>query len=170
MVGYFSVAEKLYNAIRSLYGPVSATLYPYISNKRNIHFYKKIFTLVVCFNIIIVILLWWFAPFVIETISGEYFEVSISIFRILIVLAIFTVPSSLLGYSFLAALGFKNYANNSVIIASLVHVSGLLLLSLFNQITIYNIIYMIAISEFIVLIIRVYGIMKHKLWITTKII
>ena len=170
VVGYFSVAEKLYNAIRSLYGPVSATLYPYISNKRNIHLYKKIFTLVVCFNIIIVILFWWFAPFVIETISGEYFEVSISIFRILIVFAIFTVPSSLLGYSFLAALGYKNYANYSVIIASIVHVSGLLLLSVFNQITPYNVVYMIAVSELVVLIIRIYGISKHKLWVTTKII
>ena len=170
IVGYFSVAEKLYNGLRSLYGPISGTLYPYIAKERNIHLYKKIFYSVVCFNIVTVILLWWFAPKVIELISGEYLEISISFFRILIVFAIFTVPSSLLGYSFLAALGFKNYANNSVIIASLVHVSGLLLLSLFNQINAYNVIYMIAISEFIVLIIRVYGIIKHKLWITTKII
>jgi PST family polysaccharide transporter len=170
IVGYFSVAEKLYNGVRSLYGPISATLYPYISNKRNIYLYKKIFYSVICFNILTVILLWWFAPKVIELLSGEYLELSISFFRILITFAIFTVPSSLLGYSFLAALGFKNYANNSVIIASLVHVSGLFLLSLFNQITAYNVIYMIAISEFIVLIIRVYGIIKHKLWITTKII
>lgn len=170
IVGYFSVAEKLYNGVRSLYGPISATLYPYISNKRNIYLYKKIFYSVICFNILSVILLWWFAPKVIELLSGEYLELSISFFRILITFAIFTVPSSLIGYSFLAALGFKNYANNSVIIASLVHVSGLFLLSLFNQITAYNVIYMIAISEFIVLIIRVYGIIKHKLWITTKII
>ena len=170
IVGYFSVAEKLYNGIRSLYGPISGTLYPYIAKERNIHLYKKIFYSVVCVNTVTVILTWWFAPIIIQLISGQYLEISISIFRILIVFALFTVPSSLLGYSFLAALGFKNYANNSVIIASLVHVSGLLLLSLFAQITINNVIYMVAISESIVLIIRVYGIIKHKLWITTKII
>ena len=168
IVGCFSVAEKLYNGIRSLYGPVSATLYPYISNKRNIYLYKKIFYSITCFNVLTVVLLWWFAPKVIELLSGEYLELSISFFRILITFALFTIPSSLLGYSFLAALGYKNYANNSVIIASLVHVSGLFLLGLFNQITAYNVIYMIAISEIIVLTIRVYGIIKHKLWITTE--
>lgn len=167
-VGFFSVAEKLYNAVRGLYGPVSTTLYPYISNKKDVYFYKKVFNLVCCFNFIFVALLWYFAPFLIETISGEYIEVSINIFRILIIFAIITVPSSLLGYSFLAALGYKKYANYSVIIASIIHVLGLFLLSLFNKITIYNIVYMIALSECIIFIIRIYAIRKHNLWVILK--
>lgn len=42
-VGYFSVAEKLYNAVRGFYGPVSTTLYPYISKTKDVQFYKKVF-------------------------------------------------------------------------------------------------------------------------------
>ena len=169
-VGYFSVAEKLYNAIRSLYGPVSTTLYPYISSKKNVSLYKKVFSLIFVVNIILVSFLFHYAPLIIEVVSGEKMNMSINVFRIFMVFCIFTVPSSLLGYSFLAALGFKSYANYSVIIASAFHVTGLFLLSLFNQVTVFNIVYMIAFSECIVLIIRIYGINKHKLWSFTKLI
>ena len=113
---------------------------------------------------IFVCFFWFFAPSVIKLISGDSLLISTSIFRILIVYSIFTVPCSLLGYSFLAAIGFKNFANNSVIIASILHILGVVILSYFNSVTIYNITYLIAFSESIVLIIRVYGIRKHNLW------
>ena len=164
IVGYFSIAQKIYNALKSLFTPVSRTLYPYISYKKNIQFFKKIFYFLTTFNFIIVCFFWFFAPNVIELISGESLLISTSIFRILIIYSIFTVPCSLLGYSFLAAIGYKNFANYSVVIASILHILGVVILSSFNLVTIYNITYLIAFSESIVLIIRVYGIRKHNLW------
>ena len=164
IVGYFSIAEKIYNALRSLYGPVSRTLYPYISSKKNITLYKKIFYSITLFNFLIVGVFWFFAPDIINIISGEFIDLSISVFRILIVYSIFTVPCSLLGYSFLAALGHKNFANYSVLVASIFHIFGLILLGYFDSITVYNIVYLIGISESIVLMIRVYGVYKHNLW------
>jgi len=164
IVAYYSIAEKIYNALRSLYGPVSRTLYPYMSKNRNIILFKKVFYLITVLNFSLVIIFWFFAPEIIEIISGDNFNLSVSVFRILIIYSIFTVPSSLLGYSFLAALGYKNYANLSVIVASIVHISGLLLLSVLDLISIFNILFMIAVSESIVLIIRIYGINKHNLW------
>ena len=44
-VGYYSIAEKLYMALRSLYSPISTALYPYISKQKNIKLFKKIFYL-----------------------------------------------------------------------------------------------------------------------------
>ena len=70
----------------------------------------------------------------------------------------------MLGYSFLAALGYKNYANLSVIVASLAHIFGLFLISILDLISVPNILIMIASTESIVLIIRIHGINKHDLW------
>jgi PST family polysaccharide transporter len=43
MVGFYSVAEKLYQAMQSLYAPITQTLYPYVAKQKNITLFKKIF-------------------------------------------------------------------------------------------------------------------------------
>lgn len=52
MVGYYSMAEKLYMAIQSLYGPITQALYPYVAKEKNIKLFKKIFYGVVGLNIL----------------------------------------------------------------------------------------------------------------------
>jgi len=164
IVGYYSIAEKLYMALRSLFGPVSTTLYPYISNTKNIVLYKKIFSFAILLNFTVVFVLWFFAPFLIKLLAGHNIPETVYAFRVLLITALITVPSSLLGYSFLAALGYKNYANYSVVIASLVHMFGLVVLYLSHMISLNSVIYMLVITESIVFIIRLYGIKKYKLW------
>ena len=43
VVGYYSIAEKLYMALQSLYRPIVQTIYPYIAKERNIKLFKKLF-------------------------------------------------------------------------------------------------------------------------------
>jgi PST family polysaccharide transporter len=163
-VGYYAIAEKIYMALRSLYAPISTALYPYISKQKNIKLFKKIFYFSIFINLLIVITLWVLSPWIIELLSGKYLIETINAFKIFLLISIIVVPSSLLGYSFLAALGYKSYANYSVIIASMFHLTALGIMYLFNNITLYNVIYILAITESIVLVIRIYGVFKFKLW------
>ena len=39
MVGYYSIAEKLYISIQSLYGPITQALYPYVAKEKNIRLF-----------------------------------------------------------------------------------------------------------------------------------
>ncbi len=164
MVGYYSIAEKLYIALQQIYQPIVNTLYPYVAHAKNISLYKKIFKLVNLTNVIVVIILFLLANVVINTIFGEGLNTSVNIFRILLISAVIVVPSILLGYPFLAALGYAKYANMSVVLGSLIHLSGLGILYLTNMINIYTVAIMVVITETFVLSIRLFGVIKNKLW------
>ena len=61
-------------------------------------------------------------------------------------------------------MGYPNYANFSVILGSIFHLSGLGILAIFNLVSVYNVALMVLITEGIVLSIRLYGVIKNRLW------
>jgi len=164
LVGYYSIAEKLYIALQALYMPIVNVLYPYVSKKRNVTLYKKIFKLVVLFNIAIIIILYFTAPYLVYLISGDFIEESIKVFRLFLIVALIVVPSILIGYPFLAALGYKNYANYSVVAAAIFHLIGLSILAYFEAINIYSIVILLMLTQLTDFTIRFYGVKKHRLW------
>ena len=164
MVGYYAVAEKLYMVIRQLYQPIVQVIYPYMSKSKNVKFFKKLYPIIIFLNFIGVYVLWVYAPEIIFMVTNETFLETVKVFRILLIVACVVVPSVLIGYPFLAALGYKNEANYSTIIGSLFHVISLTVLFFCNSIDIYSIVYLLIITELIVLIYRFYTVCKHKLF------
>lgn len=165
MVGYYSIAEKLYIAMQSLYSPITQVLYPYVAKERNIKLFKKIFYSVVGLNILGVIFLYFFGEYIFAFLFTKEIGIeSISVFKIFLVANLIVVPSILIGYPFLGALGFSKYANKSVINGSIVHLLGLTSLILTDNITIYNVAFMIIVTELLVLGQRTFWIKENKLW------
>lgn len=165
MVGYYSIAEKLYQAIQGLYGPITQALYPYVAKERNIILFKKIFYSVVLLNFLGVFILFLFGSFIFSILFTQEIAIeTINVFHILLVANLITVPSILLGYPFLAALGFTNHANNSVIAGSMLHLTGLIMLTSLSLVTIYNVAFMVVITELAVLIYRVFWVRSCKIW------
>ena len=165
MVGYYSIAEKLYMAMQSLYGPITQVLYPYVAKERNIKLFKKIFYSVVGLNILGVVFLYFFGEYIFTFLFTQEIGIeSINIFNIFLIANLLVVPSILIGYPFLGALGFSKYANKSVINGSIVHLLGLTILILMDNITIYNVAFMIIITELLVLGQRTFWIKENKLW------
>lgn len=165
MVGYYSIAEKLYQAMQQIYQPIVQALYPYVAKHKNIKLFKKIFALSVVLNTLGIILLFFIGQYVFdllftENIGGE----SLNVFHIFLLSTIIVVPSILLGYPYLGALGFAKYANTSVIYGSIFHLLGLGLLVLLNQITIYNVAFLVVFTEILVFSQRVYWIKRKALW------
>lgn len=165
MVGYYSIAEKLYMAIQSLYGPITQALYPYVAKERNIKLFKKIFYGVVGLNILGVVFLYFFGEYIFAILFTKEIGIeSINVFKIFLIANLIVVPSILIGYPFLGALGFSTYANMSVIYASIIHLFGLFFLVLTNNITIYNVALMVIVTQIVDFIYRFYGLYKNKLW------
>ncbi len=165
MIGYYSIAEKLYMAIQSLYGPITQALYPYVAKERNIKLFKKIFYSVVGLNILGVIFLYFFGEYIFAFLFTKEIGIeSINIFNIFLIANLIVVPSILIGYPFLGALGFAKYANMSVIYASIMHLFGLSLLIITDNITIFSVALMVIITQLVDFIYRFYGLYKHKLW------
>ena len=73
-----------------------------------------------------------------------------------------------IGYPFLAALGFKNDANLSTVVGSIFHIIALLVLYLLGSIDIYNIVYLLIITESIVFLYRVIAVYRRKIFRFTR--
>lgn len=166
IVGYYGVAEQLYKALQAFYTPLSQVLYPYISKERNITLFKKIFSRVVVVNILGISLLFLIDTYIFQLLFGNKVgSESILIFEIFLIASIIVVPSILLGYPFLGALGFSKYANLSVIYASIIHIVGLSLLVISSHISMYSVAYMVLATEIFVFIYRVMKVKGNKLWL-----
>lgn len=165
MVGYYSIAEKLYQAIQGIYGPINQTLYPYVAKERNVKLYKKIFKAVLTINLLGVLVAYFFGESIFSILfSKEIGLESIKVFHIFLLANLFAVPSVLVGYPFLAALGHTVFTNNSVIVAAAYHIIGLSLIAFFYEITIYSVSFLFVTTAVIECGIRIFGIKKYGLW------
>lgn len=164
-VGYYSMAEKLYQAMQYLYTPLTQTLYPYITKSKNTKIFKKLFKLVVLMNLILVFVIFIFSSniFYLLFTEGTSLE-SIKVFHIFLVVMIVVVPSIMLGYPFLAAMGYPVYANKSVIYGSLIHFVGLFILILIGKIQPVTVALMVLITESCVFLLRMYWVRRNMLW------
>jgi len=165
MVGYYSIAEKIYMAFQYMYQPIIQTLYPYIAKEKNIILFKKIFKIFMIINISGVIILYFFDSYIFYFLFTKNIgKESLDVFHILLIAIIVVVPSIFLGYPFLAALGFPKYANLSVIYGSIFHMLGLVFLAILGQISIYSVAAMVVLTEAVVFVLRVYWTKKENLW------
>ncbi|TCJ97989.1 PST family polysaccharide transporter [Volucribacter psittacicida] len=165
IVGYYAMAEKLYQAIQLLYSPISQALYPYISKYKNKNIIKKLIYILVPINIIAVSIIYSLDIYIFKILfSNKFSEQSVHVFHILLIANIIALPSALIGYPFLGALGFYNSVNKGIIYASMIHFLSLLILLAFNSITIYNIAITVIITESIIFIFRCITIYNKNLW------
>jgi len=165
MVGYYTIAEKLYQAMQQIYQPIVQVLYPYVAKYKNIRLYKKVFILLVIFNILGIIILFFIGQYMFNLLFTEAVgEESFHVFHIFLMATIVVVPSILLGYPLLGALGFAKYANLSVIYGALFHLIGLGILILLTKVTIYNVALLVVVTEILVFMIRVYWVKRKALW------
>ncbi len=163
MVGYYVAAEKIYQAVNGITIPLNGALYPYVAKNRDIKTFKKIFLLAVLINFIACSIIFVFAKPIIALFYGVEMTNAYKVLRIFCIVASFVVPSILVGYPLLGGMGYTNIANNSVIIGSVVHVLGLVVLFLTGKMNIYTIATMVLVTEFIVFLIRMTYVKKYNL-------
>lgn len=163
MVGYYSIAEKLYMAMQGLYHPLVNTIYPYLTKSKNIVLFKKLFIIVFLLNIMVVVFVYIFSHDIINILFNLISDEVNIVLLILVSSSILHVPAILLGYPFLAAFGYPKYANITVIQSSIVHLIGLGCLSLMDIVNIYNVAFMVLITEMTVFLTRLYYVKKTNL-------
>ena len=155
-VGYYIAAEKLFNAIGALYVPLSDSLYPYMSKRKDIKTYKAVFVAASTSNLVICIFVFFFSFKIISLIYGPGFEQSASLLELFAILACIFVPSVLLGYPLLAAMGYPGYANYSIVIAAIVHVA--MLLAFMPILSLELVVILLIITQSVVIVFRIIGV------------
>jgi polysaccharide transporter, PST family len=158
--GYFSAAEKLYNAILSVISVISDVLFPYMSKNKNIYLFKKISVSVLILSFMGVLLAFFISNNIITIIYGSEFSKSITIFKLMLISTVFAIPSILIGYPLLASYGLEKYTNNSVLIASFTHILFLIIFIPMKSIALYS--STLIITQFVVLAIRLLGVRRFS--------
>lgn len=165
-VGYYSAAEKLYQAYNQLLGPFTGVLFPHIAKSHDAVFFKKIFYRVTITNFFTVALALLLSPFIIHFVYNTSAAYTLSVFRILLCACFATIPSMLLGYPFLAAMGHPLYTNWTVVFTSVIHISGLLLLYMSGMLNINTVAMLVVFTESMLMIFRMLGVRRFHLFRT----
>ena len=129
-VGYYSAAEKLYQAYNQLLTPFTGVLFPHIAKSRDVGFFKKIFYRISFANIFCVAAALALSSIVLQIVYGTADPNIESVYLVLVSGCFVTIPSMLMGYPFLAAMGHPHYTNWTIVITSIVHITGLFILYL----------------------------------------
>lgn len=163
MVGFYVAAEKIYGAINGLKVPLCNALYPYMSKNKDLKLYKKIFLITIFLTFIISLFAFIFAKDIITIFYGIEMQNAYKIFQIFCFLFFVNVPSVLLGYPLLGAFGHTKICNYSVVISSIIHIIGLIILISLDKLTIYTMAMMVTLTTIFELSIRIFGTCKYKL-------
>lgn len=167
-VGYYSLAEKIYTALNSIYGPINGTIFPYMTKEHNLGLFKKILCYGTVFNAVLIGIFYLVFPLICPFFFENFALESNMVLNIFLIANVFSLPSVFLGYPFLAAWGHPNFCNYSLLFTSIFHIVGLLILFMVGAISIYSVAAMVLFCEVLLLVIRIYGVKKYRLWITKK--
>ena len=167
-VGYYSAAEKLYQAYNQLLSPFTGVLFPHIAKSRNVSFFKKIFYWITFANFFCVTAALFLSTYMLQIVYGTADSNILEVFRTLLCACFVTMPSMLLGYPFLAAMGYPLYTNYTVMATSAVHITGLAILYIMGMISPITVAMMVVLSETLLILFRIKGVCKFKLFKNTK--
>ena len=102
----------------------------------------------------------WVLRFVYGTAEPEILR----IFRTLMCGCLITIPSILLGYPFLAAMGHPLFTNWTNIVTSILHITGLFVLYLCGALTPFSVAALVVAAETTLFSLRVWGVRRFRLF------
>lgn len=155
-VAHFSAAEQLFRGMQGIFTPISLAIYPYMTQNKN----KKVFLRVMLFGILSSLLLVLagvaMGKQIVQLIFGSEFGGSYAVLVIFCIVLAVNVPSTLIGYPYLGAMGLGSYVNFTVIVAGVIQLSLLFILYAFDFTTAIYVAACILLAELTILILRLY--------------
>ena len=162
ITGYYSSADKVLTTAKNGLSPISDSLYPYMIKNKDFRLVKIILSVLMPFIALGCIVVFIFAEPICIFVFGKEFASVAPILQAFLPAILAILPSYILGFPTLGAMGLSKYANTSIIVGTTVHIIGMLILFLFDSLNAVSLALMTSISEWSILIFRFYIVMKNK--------
>lgn len=113
IVGYFSVAEKIIQAVKGINAPIAQAIYPLMSKKTHFNkqaglaFIRRVTALVGSVMFILSLMLFVFAESIVILVLGDQYQESILLLRIMAFLPFIIALSNIFGIQTMLNLGYK---------------------------------------------------------------
>lgn len=142
LVGYYSIAEKIINAVNGLFSPISQALYPYISrsvnNKdknSNVIMIRKLTKLAAVLGMLFSVGVFVFAPPLINILFGPEYASSITVLRILSVIPFMVSLSNIFGIQTMLTFNYKKDFTKIVLMGGIIDIIlGIILITLLKEV------------------------------------
>ncbi len=161
-LGLYGVSNNLLSVTKGFISPIADAVYPYMVKSKNLKMAKK---LIVIFQPLIVlgaVIMFVFSKFIINLVAGAEYIQAIPYFRLLIPQLLFILITYLFGYPLFGAIGKPKIANYTVVLGSLFHIIGLVVLFLTKSFTVTNVIILTFFTELVICILRCMLFFKYK--------
>lgn len=127
IVGYFAAADKIIQAFKGLMGPVSQTIYPYVSKKVHhskedgLKFIKKVTFYIAIFTSFVSLFIFVFAEFLVNLLLGTEYQNSIIVVQILALMPFMIGLSNIFGVQTMTTFGRKKPFSQILIAGSIIN-------------------------------------------------
>lgn len=127
IVGYFAAADKIIQAFKGLMGPVSQTIYPYVSKKVHnskedgLKFIKKVAFYIAIFTSLVSLFIFVFAEFLVNLLLGAEYQNSIIVVQILALMPFMIGLSNIFGIQTMLNFGRKKPFSQILIAGSIIN-------------------------------------------------
>lgn len=167
-IGYYTLADKLVTTAKSGLSPISDSLYPYMTKNRDFKLVWRILKIVMPIIVGGCAIVFIFARPLCEIVFGAGYGDAAPVLRAMLPVVVVILPSYILGFPTLSAMGLSKYANYSVVFGSALHVVNLLVLYFTGNMNMVTLGAMVSVAEVAILLFRVAVIWKNRHLLQTK--
>ncbi len=160
--GIYAAGQKLVTAYISIIQPLQMVLYPYMAKNKNIKLFKKLFVGLTMFNTLNVSIFFALSGVLIYYFYNTTSLEIVNVTKILTIEAYATVPTILIGFPLLGILISNKEVIKTTIIGSVFYICSVLLMYCFGYVNIYTIAIFTVITEYFILIQRIYKLYINK--------
>lgn len=161
-IAYWGICMQILSAAKSLYNPITNSLYPFMIRKKDIKFIKKISLLMVIPMLIGSAIVIFGGEYIMTVIGGDKYSEAGKILKYLLPAFIFSFYSMLYGWPVLGSIGKVKETTASTIIASIVQIFGFAILIFAKRFNLDGLAICCSVSETFLFIIRYNIYLKNK--------
>ena len=159
---FYTSADKLITTAKNGMSPISDSLYPYMVKNKDFKLVRKVLTIIMPMIILgCAIVFIWAEPLCLWFFGAEY-GATAPVLRAMLPVVIVILPSYLLGFPTLSAMGLSKHANYSVIFGSALHIVNLTVLYFTGNMNMVTLGAMVSVAETAILAYRVAVIIRHR--------
>ena len=168
-VAYWSVCMQIMGAAQSVYNPISNGIYPEMIKSKDINLIKRVLIIFMPIIILGSVIAYFSAGIGMMILGGVKYLPATKVFRYLIPVIVFAFPSMIVGWPALGAINKAKEVTTSTVIAIIFNILLIIYLIVTNTFTLINIAIARTLTELIMLVIRMFYVIKYrKLFISTK--
>lgn len=161
-IGYYSLADKLVTTAKNGLSPISDSMYPYMTKNKDFKLVWKILKIIMPVIIGGCAIVFIFACPLCEIVFGAGYGDAAPVLRVMLPVVIVILPSYILGFPTLSAMGLSKYANYSVVFGSALHVFNLLVLYFTGNMNMVTLGALVSVAEIAILLFRIVVIWKNR--------